>query len=163
MIIKENLVAPQPEQPVEYDRARETSRRQSAVDLLLSLGYTFHDGAWHRQSAPKINILCETKSSGITGSTYLNVVRVDPEDDGSWTAVTDHWPQPTPVASGAVADETWEVYVNDELHAGSDDEGDALHYAVTYAVEDKKNTVEIYKVTRELVSTIGTVEQESER
>ncbi len=42
---------------------------------------------------PKINIRCETKSSGIIGTTYLDVVRVEQEDDGSYTAVTDFWPR----------------------------------------------------------------------
>lgn len=32
----------------EHDRARETSRRQSAVELLLSDGYTWVDGKWKR-------------------------------------------------------------------------------------------------------------------
>ena len=41
---------------------------------------------------PKLNILCETRSNGITGCTSLNVVRVNAEDDGSFTAVTDYWP-----------------------------------------------------------------------
>ena len=41
---------------------------------------------------PKLNIRCETTDGMLTGTTYLNVVRVEPEDDGSFTAVTDHWP-----------------------------------------------------------------------
>lgn len=31
---------------VEFDRARETPRRQRAVELLLSMGYNWNDGAW---------------------------------------------------------------------------------------------------------------------
>lgn len=41
---------------------------------------------------PKVNIRCQTTSDGITGTTYLNVIAVEQEDDGSITAVTDHWP-----------------------------------------------------------------------
>lgn len=41
---------------------------------------------------PTINIRCETVSDGITGTTSLPVVRVETEDDGSLTAVTDHRP-----------------------------------------------------------------------
>ena len=41
---------------------------------------------------PVIRILCETTSDGVIGTTSLNVVRVEREDDGSFTAVTDHWP-----------------------------------------------------------------------
>lgn len=44
---------------------------------------------------PRINIRCETSDGVVKGSTSLNVVRVEAEDDGSWTAVTDHWPAPT--------------------------------------------------------------------
>lgn len=52
-----------------------------------------------RLDSPTIHIKCETTSSHgdgpldrITGSTHLNVVRVEHEDDGSYTVVTDHWP-----------------------------------------------------------------------
>lgn len=42
---------------------------------------------------PKLNIRCEYKGDGIGASTYLNVIRVEQEDDASFTAVTDHWPK----------------------------------------------------------------------
>ena len=45
------------------------------------------------QREPVLHIECETKHDGITGSTSLNVVRVEANDDGSFTAVTDYWPQ----------------------------------------------------------------------
>ena len=60
-----------------------------------------HCGAWpHPPKMPKINIRCETRSQSgletplreLVGTTSLNVVRVEQEDDGSFTAVTDHWP-----------------------------------------------------------------------
>lgn len=41
---------------------------------------------------PKLNIRCQCKSGGVTGTTALNVVAVEQEDDGSFTAVTDYWP-----------------------------------------------------------------------
>lgn len=43
---------------------------------------------------PKLNIKCKTfMENGIGGGiTYLNVIRVEQEDDNSFTAVTDHWP-----------------------------------------------------------------------
>lgn len=41
---------------------------------------------------PKINIRCEIRVSGIIVTTTLNVIRIEKEDDGSYTAVTDYWP-----------------------------------------------------------------------
>lgn len=41
---------------------------------------------------PNINIKCETKDNDCIGTTFLNVVRIEREDDGSLTVVTDHWP-----------------------------------------------------------------------
>lgn len=41
---------------------------------------------------PRLNIKCETIGEGLAGTTFLNVVRVEQEEDGSFTAVTDHWP-----------------------------------------------------------------------
>lgn len=41
---------------------------------------------------PEINIKCEIVEDGIIGSTYLEVLRVETEDDGSFTVVTNHWP-----------------------------------------------------------------------
>lgn len=43
-------------------------------------------------SVPTINIKCETRSNEVIGTATLNVLRVEAEDDGSFTAVTDHWP-----------------------------------------------------------------------
>ena len=42
---------------------------------------------------PRINVKCETVDNGITGTAFLKVIRVEQEDDGSLTAVIDHWPQ----------------------------------------------------------------------
>lgn len=42
---------------------------------------------------PKLNIRCETRSGPVHGSTSLKVVRVEEENDGSLTAVTDYWPR----------------------------------------------------------------------
>lgn len=41
---------------------------------------------------PAINIRCETVGPHAVGTTTLPVIRVEQEDDGSYTAVTDHWP-----------------------------------------------------------------------
>lgn len=58
------------------------------------------------QGEPKVNIKAETCSNGVTGTTYLNVVRIEVEDDGSLTAVTDAWVQPA-VAQGAGEHVAW--------------------------------------------------------
>lgn len=44
------------------------------------------------KKTPVVHIICECKADGVIGSTSLNVVRVERQDDGSLTAVTDHWP-----------------------------------------------------------------------
>lgn len=46
-------------------------------------------------TTPHIHIKCEVRSNGLIGTTMLNVVRVEPEDDGTYTAVTDYWPLTT--------------------------------------------------------------------
>lgn len=58
------------------------------------------------QRVPRLSIRCETSDGIAHGVNYLNVVRVEQEDDGSYTAVTDHWPflrSPAPVAADDVA------------------------------------------------------------
>ena len=42
---------------------------------------------------PVIRIRCETTDNGITGTTYLPVLRVEQEDDGSFTVVTSYFPK----------------------------------------------------------------------
>jgi hypothetical protein len=66
---------------------------QYAVDAVADI----HDAIRNlapEAAIPKINIRCECTENGITGTTYLNVTGVEREDDGSFTAVTDHWPMP---------------------------------------------------------------------
>ena len=58
------------------------------------IGTRFYTAPPAQPAVPEIHISCETESNGIKGSTSLRVIRVNPEDDGSFTAVTDHWPQP---------------------------------------------------------------------
>lgn len=41
---------------------------------------------------PTVHIKCETSFGKVFGATSLNVTRVEGNDDGSITAVTDHWP-----------------------------------------------------------------------
>lgn len=52
------------------------------------------------------------------------------------------------------AQTTWEVHVNDEWMAGSDDFSDAMHYAAMY---ESEGTVTVYRVTRSLVPERGEV------
>jgi hypothetical protein len=47
-----------------------------------------------RNRLPRLNIKCEYKCEKATGTMYLPVTRVEAEDDGSFTAVTSHWPGP---------------------------------------------------------------------
>ena len=51
---------------------------------------------------PVVYIKCETESDKVVGTTSLNVVRVERNDDGSLTAVTDHWPAPSSPVTKAV-------------------------------------------------------------
>jgi hypothetical protein len=45
--------------------------------------------------APEVRIVCEVREHGIIGTTTLQTVRVEREDDGSLSAFTDFWPTPT--------------------------------------------------------------------
>ena len=58
---------------------------------------------------PRLNIRCDCSDGTVHGSTNLNVVRVEQEDDGSFTAVTDHWPSDQPT-SPALLDALREAY-----------------------------------------------------
>lgn len=51
---------------------------------------------------PRINVKCETVDNGITGATYLKVVRVEQEDDGSLTAVIGQKPETVECAHEAL-------------------------------------------------------------
>lgn len=65
-------------------------------------------------SDPRINIKCVTDVGGMCGSTILHVIRVEKEDDGSFTAVTDYWPDPAAPRAEAVSDamveRAWRAY-----------------------------------------------------
>lgn len=65
---------------VSYLRPRDYAKRVEAIA----------NAALRTPSVPKLNIRCETEDQ--IGATYLDVVRVEAEDDGSFTAVTNHWP-----------------------------------------------------------------------
>ncbi len=52
---------------------------------------------------PRVNIKCVIEGDGIGGSTDLRVLRVEREDDGSYTAVTDFWPHDPPAPAGAAS------------------------------------------------------------
>jgi hypothetical protein len=69
-------------------------------DLLSKIDLMFKsDPDWieplYRASVPVIHIKCETSITETpwVGSKSLDVIRVEGNDDGSWTAVTDYWPQ----------------------------------------------------------------------
>ena len=59
--------------------------------------------AGHEPPLPKINIKCvvehDNKGVELQGTTYLKVIKVEQEDDGSFTAITDHWPNIIPIPS----------------------------------------------------------------
>lgn len=61
-------------------------------------------GSGHVDDAalPKVNIVCETRTDAVAGSMSLNVIRVEREDDGSVTAITDHWPRESNTAHDAM-------------------------------------------------------------
>ena len=62
---------------------------------------------------PVVYIKCETESDKVVGTTSLNVVRVERNDDGSLTAVTDHWPAPSsPVTKTVVMPEPFPIHSN---------------------------------------------------
>lgn len=66
---------------------------------------------------PKLNIRCETTDGVLTGTTYLDVIRVEPEDDGSFTAVTSHWPLDSEAANrmSAAAASAHQTRLSDSL------------------------------------------------
>lgn len=94
--------------------------------------------------APRINIKCEVVDNGIIGTTTLNVVRVDPEDDGSFTAVTDHWPSDAP---GVAVDEAMVERAMDaildygvlKLETDWETDAAAMRAALTAAFERDEN------------------------
>lgn len=47
---------------------------------------------------PAINARFETSENGITGIRFVDVKRVEYEDDGSLTVVIDYWPEPARAA-----------------------------------------------------------------
>ncbi len=70
-------------------------RAIQVVRSALEKGPLYHHSSVRIVEPPRVNIKCESKDGTVTGSTYLNVTRVEPEDDGSFTAVTDQEPAPT--------------------------------------------------------------------
>lgn len=67
-----------------------------AYSVALSIAESISAAALREQPEipPRINIKCEAVfDGGIGATTSLNVLRVEREDDDSFTAVTDHWPE----------------------------------------------------------------------
>ena len=58
---------------------------------------------------PTVNIKCEYRDGIVTGTTSLRVVRVEAEDDGSFTAVTDHWPSDVPKEAVTIPCAYWNL------------------------------------------------------
>lgn len=58
-------------------------------DVTNMVGWT-HAGV---QEAPTLHIKCEVTDGEVVGVTSLDVIRVETNDDGSFTAVTNHWPR----------------------------------------------------------------------
>lgn len=58
--------------PAGLDRARETPRRQRAVELLLSMGYNWNDGAWQTSTpaAPGVDLGVRGATLTIDGKTF---------------------------------------------------------------------------------------------
>jgi hypothetical protein len=48
------------------------------------------------RAIPRLNIKLEYRGGGISGTRSLDVIRVEAEDDGSFTAVSDYWPPADP-------------------------------------------------------------------
>lgn len=84
--IFEALVGPMP-----GDDVLPTSTREFVANWNTDLNEGT-SGGLKTPSVPKINIRCETEAGPIMGTTYLEVIRVEAESDGSFTAVTNHWP-----------------------------------------------------------------------
>lgn len=69
----------------DYDEHPEIQKADDVLDALASPAAEY---------TPLINIKLETRTGDAIGSTSLPVIRVEHEDDGSFTAVSDYWPQP---------------------------------------------------------------------
>lgn len=73
-------------QPVEFDRAREPPRRQSAVELLLAMGYVWHSDRWEAPApaaaAPVDNVYASPLLLADIWRTYGtdDLVVVSPQD-----------------------------------------------------------------------------------
>lgn len=67
-------------------------RELTGDKLVLAMAYEIIRLRELSDKTPNIHIECEVRSDGIIGSTWLNVIRVEKNDDDSFTAVTDFWP-----------------------------------------------------------------------
>lgn len=75
-----------------YDGAQGHELRKTANERLEAINAALARVESATPVVPRIRITCETRSEGVIGSTDLNVLRVEAEDDGSFTVFTDHWP-----------------------------------------------------------------------
>ena len=74
---------------LEAEIARRDSHwaRNLAGDLIAA-----GESAPDPRAVPRLNIKLEYRGGGISGTRSLDVIRVEAEDDGSFTAVSDYWP-----------------------------------------------------------------------
>lgn len=86
------LLSLRPALLVPPNRGSEQRWNTVITDLLYDAEAALEQPSIASQLLPTINVRLETVSPDLTGTTHLNVVRVEQEDDGSFTAVSDYWP-----------------------------------------------------------------------
>ena len=64
----------------------------SAHDV-TGLGILIDEPAHHTVQVPQINAVFETTDGLATGTTEAPIKRIEQQDDGSFTAIIDHWPR----------------------------------------------------------------------
>jgi len=98
-----------------------------------------HLAAQSAMRAPAINIKCETKGPNATGTTTLNVVRVEQQDDGSYTAVTDYWPERSAMrVDEAMVERAWLAMVLEDPDCVMDMRRANLSTAIQAAIGGKE-------------------------
>lgn len=121
---------------------------------------------------PKIHVDFEVVSGSLTGTAAAKVKRIEPQDDGSYTVVIDHWPQPVVAVDADAMTRLRRVMIALKMEDPSEGDDAELHSLlfsvlglVAYAVEsrvaalnawfDKTNWVTEYRDTAFHVRTMG--------
>ena len=89
---------------------------------------------------PRINVKCETVDNGIAGSTFLKVIRVEQEDDGSLTVVIDHWPQQEASVDEVKEPDLWRCTVCGRVGTVGRCCGEETREPVNHAVLSEENS-----------------------